>query len=122
MNDLKEIITVASACLGLIATATGFLIPLVKNVKAKNRLAALNKFTAALQTLIVDAETFAGFTGEEKKAYVMTKANRYALDNKIPYDEHAVSNRVEELVALSKQVNTGETKSVNEEGVTAIKI
>ena len=37
MEHLEQIITIASAGVGLLATVTGFLIPLVKNVKAKNR-------------------------------------------------------------------------------------
>ena len=105
MENIKEIITIASAAMGLLATFTGFLIPLVKNVKAKNKLAALNKLTTVLQSLIVDAEKYVNFSGEEKKAYVVTNANRYALDNKIAFDEHMVSDKVEELVALSKAVN-----------------
>ena len=86
---------------------TGFLIPLVKNVKAKNKLVALNKLTSTLQTLIIEAEEFTNFTGTEKKEYVMTKANRYAIKNKIPFDEQLVSDKVEDLVALSKEVNVG---------------
>ena len=112
MENIKEIITVISACLGLIATVTGFLIPLVRNVKAKNKLAALNKLTSTLQSLIVDAETFTNFTGAEKKEYVMTKANRYAIDNNIPYDEQAVSDKVEDMVALSKEVNKRDAKPI----------
>ncbi len=48
MNSIKEIITIVSACLGLIATAIGFLIPLVKNIKTKNRLSAIKKLTLIL--------------------------------------------------------------------------
>ena len=122
MENIKEIITIASACLGLIATATGFLIPLVKNVKAKNKLTALNKLSTTLQAFIVDAETFTNFTGAEKKEYVMTKANRYAIENKIPYDEQAISDKVEEIVALSKEVNKrGTVSTVSKESqVTSI--
>ena len=124
MENIKEIITIASACLGLIATATGFLIPLVKNVKAKNKLTALNKLSTTLQAFIVDAETFTNFSGAEKKEYVMTKANRYAIENKIPYDEQAVSDKVEEIVALSKEVNKrGTVSTVSKESqVTSIRI
>lgn len=121
MENIKEIITIASACLGLIATATGFLIPLVKNVKAKNKLTALNKLSTTLQAFIVDAETFTNFTGAEKKEYVMTKANRYAIENKIPYDEQAVSDKVEEIVALSKEVNKrGTVSTVSKEYIYSI--
>ncbi len=123
MENIKEIIAIASACLGLLATVTGFMIPLVKNVKAKNKLTALNKLTTTLQSLIVDAETFTNFTGAEKKEYVMTKANRYAMENKIPYDEQAVSDKVEDLVALSKEVNKrGTVSTAKQENATSIRI
>ena len=111
MENIKEIITIASACLGIIATITGFLIPLVKNVKAKNKLTALNKLSTTLQSLVVNAEAFTNFTGAEKKEYVMTKANRYAIENNIPYYESDVSEKIEEMVALSKEVNKRGTKS-----------
>lgn len=123
MENIKEIITIASACLGLLATITGFMIPLVKNVKAKNKLTALNKLTTTLQSLIVDAEAFTNFTGAEKKEYVMTKANRYAMENKIPYDEQAVSDKVEDLVALSKEVNKrGTVSTAKQENAASIRI
>lgn len=107
MEKIEQIIIIAANCLGLLATFTGFLIPLVKNVKAKNKLVAINKLTSTLQTLIIEAEEFTNFTGTEKKEYVMTKANRYAIKNRIPFDEQLVSDRVEDLVALSKEVNVG---------------
>lgn len=109
MEYIEKIVTIVSACIGLLATITGFLVPLVKSVKAKNRLVAINKLTTELQTLIIDAEAFVNFSGEEKKEYVMTKANRYAIENKIPYNEADVSQKVEDLVALSKEVNKRET-------------
>ena len=115
MGNLEEIITIVTACLGFVATATGLLIPLVKNVKAKNKLRALNKLSTTIQSLIVDAETHSNFTGEEKKDYVLTKANRYAIDNDIPYDEQAVSAEVEDLVALSKEVNKRGTVSITQQ-------
>ncbi len=123
MENLERIITIISACMGLLATVTGFLIPLVKNVKAKKRLMAINKLTTELQTLIIDAEAFVNFTGVEKKEYVMTKANRYALENKIPYNESDVSQKVEDLVALSKKVNKRDTAPAKmTEKITSIRI
>lgn len=107
MEEIEQIIIIAANCLGLVGTITGFLIPLVKNVKAKNKLIAINKLTATLQTLVVEAEEFTDFTGTEKKEYVMTKANRFAIENNIPFDERVVSDKVEALVSLSKEVNVG---------------
>ncbi len=105
MENIRQLITIVSAIFGLLATALGFLIPLVKNVKAKNRLSALKKLTSVLQSLIMEAETFVNFTGAEKKEYVMTKANRYAIENQITYNEQDVSEAIEKLIVLSKEVN-----------------
>lgn len=105
MSQIEEIITIITAALGLIITITGFLIPLVKSTKAKKSLIAVNKLTGTLQNMVIEAEKFVNYSGEEKKQYVMTKAYKYAVENKIPYDENAVSEKIEDLVALSKQVN-----------------
>lgn len=115
MENLEEIITIITACLGFVGTATGLLIPLVKNVKAKNKLKALNKLSTTLHSFMSDAETHSNYTGEEKKEYVMTKANRYAIDNNIPYDEQAISDEVEDLVTLSKEVNKRDTVSTTQQ-------
>lgn len=122
MENLEQMITVVSASLGLIATVTGFLIPLVKNVKAKNKLTALNQLSTLLKSLIMEAEKFSNFTGEEKKQYVMTKANRYALENNIPFDESTVGDEIEKLIDLSKNVNNGSLQNeVEEKSITTDK-
>ena len=38
----------------------------------------------------------------------MTKANQYAIKHKIKFDEAAVDEQIEKLVALTKQVNKRE--------------
>ena len=68
---------------------------------------ALKELSSVLQSLIMDAEQFVNFSGEEKKEYVLTKANRYAIENNIPFDESAVDNEIEKIVNLSKNVNVG---------------
>ena len=62
---------------------------------------------------VAAAESGSG-RGEEKKEYVMTKANRYAIENGIAFDETAVSDKVEELIALSKEVNAKDTTKTDE--------
>ncbi len=120
MENLEQLITIASAGIGLLATITGFLIPLVKNVKAKNKLLALNQLSTLLKSLIVEAEQFVNFTGEEKKEYVMTKANRYALENKIPFDESIIDGEIEKIVKLSKNVNVHTSKNPTVEKSTTV--
>lgn len=105
MEAIKEIIIIASFVVGLITTATGFLIPLVKNRKAKKALEALNSIAGQIQPLVVEAERFVNYTGAEKKQFVLTKINDFAIKNKIPFDETAASDLIEEIVATTKQVN-----------------
>lgn len=120
MENLEQIITIASAGIGLLVTITGFLIPLVKNVKAKNKLMALNQLGTLLKSLIAEAEQFVNFTGEEKKEYVLTKANRYALNNKLPFDESAIDDEIEKMVKLSKNVNVCTSKISTAENSTTV--
>ena len=54
---------------------------------------------------IREAEKFTAYSGAEKKAFVMTKANQFALKNNLAFYEEQVSEKVEELVTLTKQVN-----------------
>ena len=114
MDNIEKIITISSTALGFVATVIGLLIPLVKNIKTKNRLSAIKKLTSTLQSLIIDAEAFVNFTGTEKKEYVMTKANRYAIENRIPFYEQDVSEKIEDLIKISKEVNKRETPHITE--------
>ncbi len=108
METLEKIFAIVSAALGALGTIVGLLISLVKNKKAKRNLAITQLLTNALQDFVVEAEQFTNFNGEEKKEYVMTKANRYALQNKWNFDEEAVSEIVEDMISLSKSVNKRE--------------
>lgn len=54
---------------------------------------------------VKEAEKFTHYTGEEKKAYVMTLANQYAIKKGIKFNTTKVSNFIEEVVKLSKEVN-----------------
>lgn len=38
--------------------------------------------------------------------HVMTKVNQFAIENGIRFDSQAVSNKIEELIGLSKNVNS----------------
>lgn len=67
-----------------------------------------NKLKTFVQECITTAETFKNFTGEEKKEYVITKANQYAISKGIKFDTEKVSNLIEDLVTLTKQVNQRE--------------
>ena len=86
-------------------TTVTFISKFVTNAKAKKAMENIVKIGNAVIPYIREAEAFAHYSGEEKKQFVMTKANRFAIDNDLEFDEQAVSDKIEELVALTKQVN-----------------
>ena len=105
MLNWEQIIKLASAIISVLATVVGLLIPLIKNTKAKKKLIGLKKLSDSLQDLVIKAEQHVNYTGDEKKEYVITRANRYAMENKLPFNEQAVSDIIESLVTVSKNVN-----------------
>ena len=111
MENLEIILSVAGTALGLLVTTVTFLTKFIKNAKAKKVAENIVKIGNAMIPYIQEAETFLNYSGEEKKQYVMTKANQFAIDNNIPFDAEAVSDKIEELIGLTKQVNvkTGST-------------
>ena len=52
------------------------------------------------------AESFANYSGEEKKEYVITKVNQFAIENGIKFDLQMVTEKIEEMIELSKKVNS----------------
>jgi hypothetical protein len=111
MRNLQVILSLVGTILGLLITVLTFAVKTLKNVKAKRIAEQTIKIGNAVLPFIKEAEKFTAYSGEEKKAYVMTKANQFALTNHIAFDENQVSNKVEELVALTKQVNIKTTAS-----------
>lgn len=105
MENIEIIISIASAALGLLITTVTFLSKFVTNAKAKKAMENIVKIGNAVIPYIEEAETFVHYSGEEKKQYVLTKANMFAIENKIKFNEQAVSEKIEELVTLTKQVN-----------------
>ena len=77
----------------------------------------------AVAPIMEVAEKYVHYTGEEKKEFVLTKINQLAIENKLKFDEVAVSNKIEELITLSKEVNnkqqsTKEKEDEEREGTT----
>jgi hypothetical protein len=113
MKELEFIISMGGTIIGLAITGLTFLVKLIKNAKAKRAMEQIIEIGNAVLPFIREAEKFTSYTGEEKKAYVMTKANQFAITNHITFDEEQVSGKIEELVALTRQVNA--KSSVTEE-------
>ena len=105
MENLELIISLAGTCVGLIRAIATVIVKYAGNAKARKAAEQTIEICNAILPYIEQAESYVHYSGEEKKEYVMTKANRYAIENNIAFDEDAVSEKVEELITLSKEVN-----------------
>ncbi|MDR0850849.1 MAG: hypothetical protein LBN07_05260 [Christensenellaceae bacterium] len=105
MANLEVILSMSGTILGLLITVFTFIAKTVSNSKAKRVAEQAIKIGNAVLPFIKEAKKFTAYTGEEKKAYVMTKASQFALKNDIPFKEDQVSEKVEELVELTRKVN-----------------
>lgn len=103
--SIQEIITLIGSVLPLLIAFLTFLVKFIKNEKAKKVLNCTLKLAETIQPLIVEAEKFTHFSGEEKKQYVLTKANQFAIDHKLKFDQEKVSVMIDELVETTKKVN-----------------
>ena len=106
MKDLELILSISGTVFGLLVTTITFFVKFIKSAKAKKAAENLIKIGDAVIPYIEQAEKFTHYSGPEKKEYVVTKANQFALDNGIKFNPKSVSEKIEELVALTKQVNT----------------
>lgn len=111
MPELHVILSLSGTILGLLITIATLLLKVIKNTQARKFCEQSLKIANAVLPFIQEAEQLVNYTGAEKKAYVMTKANQFAISNKMKFDETQVSQKVEELVQLTKQVNERESRT-----------
>lgn len=104
-ENIQMYLSFLAPCVTLLLTTVVFLQKFVKNKKLKKILEKTEKITKEIIPYISDAEKLSHFSGEEKKEYVMTKLNKFAIENKIDFNEELTSQRIEELISLTKEVN-----------------
>lgn len=117
MENLELFISLATACIGLVVAIAAVIAKYARSAKARKAAEQTIEICNALLPYIEKAESFVNYSGEEKKEYVMTKAGRYAIENGIPFDEAEVSERVEELIALTNNVNVAKGDSACSDSV-----
>ena len=127
--QIREIIMLVVYAVVVLGTIVSFVTALAKNIKkykaAKTEAeqeAALNNMTSAAQGFIADAEklyedytkqligtgtpvTTSVKSGALKKDSVMAKLSQYALEKGYVFDSEYWSKAIDELVALTKNVN-----------------
>ena len=107
MENFELIVTLAGTAFSLLVTCTIFVIRLVKALRDKKTFLDNLILEEAITPLMELAEKFLNYSGEEKKEFVITKINQFALENKLYFNAEIISEKIEKLIELSKQVNTG---------------
>ncbi|MDR3319024.1 MAG: phage holin family protein [Clostridiales bacterium] len=105
MENIETILSLAGTAIGLTVTAVTFIAKFLKAANAKKTADGLIAIGNAIIPYIEQAEKFAGYTGAEKKLYVLTKLREFAGQKGIAFDEPQISQRLEELIGLTKEVN-----------------
>ena len=105
MENLELIVSLAGTALSLFIACILFIVKIIRGYITKKKLKNSYVLLEAVAPLMEIAEQFTNYSGEEKKGYVMTRVNQFALENKIKFDSEAVNEKIEELIGLSKKVN-----------------
>ena len=106
MKDLEILISLIATIIGLLITVLTFAVKAIGNAKAKKIAEQTIKMSNQIMFFIRQAEQSTTISGKEKKAFVMSRARSYAQAKKISFNEEKVDEKIEELIALTKQVNT----------------
>lgn len=105
MENLEVILSLAGTALSLLVACVTFIVKFVRSIHKRVKEQGTTALLEAVIPIVEIAEGFADYSGAEKKEYVLTKVNQYAIENRIEFDAEAVSDKIEQLVELSRQVN-----------------
>ena len=106
LENIKFYLSFLTPVLGIILATTIFFKNKIKNKKLKNILEHAEELTKNIIQFIIEAEKFSNYTGSEKKEYVITRLQQYAIKNNIKFDNELISNKIEELIDMSRNVNS----------------
>ena len=105
MEKLEYIFSLVGTVLSFLVALLTLILKLMKVLKDKSITEDREKLVEKLLELVVEAEGRLEYSGKEKKAYVMEKVSEFASREDIEADLEFVSEEIEKLVELSKQVN-----------------
>ena len=117
MEKLEITLSVIATISTLLITFITMIFKLSKNIKERKVLEGLQELNKDIISLIEQAESFTNYTGEEKKEYVLTRVERLINNNKFKVNEEKVSEKIEELIELSNNVNVNKKRLNKELGV-----
>ena len=105
MKELEIILSLGGTLVGFTITAITFILKFLKSAKAKRIAEQAIEIGNAVLPYIKQAESFTNYSGAEKKEFVLTKANQFAIQHKMSFDAEVIGEKIEELVSLTKEVN-----------------
>ncbi|MBD5583539.1 MAG: hypothetical protein HDQ88_00420 [Clostridia bacterium] len=105
MEDAEIVLSLAGTAISLLITSIIFIARLFKAVKDKKRMQNCSFLDDAVAPLMEIAESFSNYSGEEKKQFVLTKVNQFAIENGLKFNAEATAEEVEKLINLSKKIN-----------------
>ena len=108
MENIQLILSLAGTTLSLLVACVTFVIKLAGSIRRRVREEGAAVLMNAVAPIVEIAEGFRNYSGAEKKEYVLTKVNQFAIENSIEFDAQSVSDKIEQLVELSRQVNRRE--------------
>ena len=111
MEKLEIILSLGGTVISFIITLIVVIIKLIKWKKIYKSLEEEKELYDLVDDLMSIAETYNNYLGKEKKEYVITKLNQFAIENEIDFDKEKVDERIEKLIKLSKNVNYKKTNT-----------
>ena len=109
MEKVEYIFSLVGTVLSFLVALLTLVLKFMKVLKDKSITEDREKLVEKLLELIVEAEGMIDYSGKEKKAYVMEKILEFASGKDIEADLEFISEEIEKLVELSKQVNVGDS-------------
>ena len=105
MENFEVVLSLAGTALSLLITSIIFVVRLVKAVREKRNMQSSLFLYETVAPLMEIAENFSNYSGEEKKQFVLTKVNQFAIENGLKFDAETTAAQVEKLIELSKKIN-----------------
>ena len=106
MENLEVFLSLIGTSLSLLVACIVFLIKLIQSIHSKKKRQNCDLLLETVAPIVEIAEGYTNYSGEEKKEFVMTKVNQFAIENGIAFNTKLVSEKIEELISLSKKVNS----------------
>ena len=105
MENFEVVLSLAGTALSLLITSIIFVVRLVTAVREKRNMQSSSFLYETVAPLMEIAENFSNYSGEEKKQFVLTKVNQFAIENGLKFDAETTAAQVEKLIELSKKIN-----------------